>query len=222
MSYKAGVGDSYRMMSDVLFAQLGFTSDRCFENPSDPTLEGKHDSRGLFDKLLQVSGSGTVPEIVRKTRHVTSAPLEESDYLDIKNSNNRLAERNNNQWWITSTSSYPTFGFSARKVKGKIELISVSDTLIPSDSFIENEKNGDTRFTFKYRAGGKGTLKLPKLVTDKITGNETNVGVTYIRIASGTRNNFFVDNVLVDSIDLKLTKVIKINDYVGCSSLSHL
>lgn len=219
MSYKSGIGESYRMMNDILLAQFGFTTERCFETTNDPTLEGKHDSRGLFDKLLQVSGAGTVPRIERATRQVDSEPLEQSDYLDITNSNNRLSERNNNQWWITSNSSYPTFGFITQKINGKIELSSVSETLAPSASLIEDTEKGVTKFKYNYKIGGGGTLILPKRVVSKITSKETYIGVTYTKIESGTRYNFFVDNVLIDSIDFKLTSVTKINDYVGCSSL---
>ncbi|RON08319.1 hypothetical protein BK659_16570 [Pseudomonas brassicacearum] len=219
MSYLGGVGDSYRMMNDILLAQLGFTSDRCFENSNNPMLDGKHDSRGLLDKLLQISGAGTVPKIVRKTRSVTSAELEPSEYRDIRDSNNRLAERNNNQWWVTSTTEYPTFGFKARKLGDEnLKLMSVSDTLRSSVSFLEKNNKGETVFKFEYVAGGKNTLILPKQVAKKIKRNETSVDVTYMNIKTGRRYNFFVDNVWVDSIDFPLTKITKVNEFVGCSS----
>ncbi|WP_146615196.1 hypothetical protein [Pseudomonas fluorescens] len=220
-SYAIGLGDSYRMLTDETLFALGLIQDACFENLKDSTLDGKHDSRGLLDKLIGAPVAGTVAHIDRSTRDAIPASLSDADYRDIQSSLERLSSANVNRPTVSSTVDMPTFGFIARRTGKSLSLLNVSELLDPSVTQLVADDMGQVKFEYGYRmlkSSTSNVLPLSRKVVQRIRAEGSSVNVTLSNIEQGLRFNIFVDGILVDHQDHKRLGSIPVNPLVRCAA----
>jgi hypothetical protein len=220
-SYAIGLGDIYRLLTDETLFALGLIQDDCFENLKDSTLDGKHDSRGVLDKLWGTPVAGTVAQIDRPTRVAIPASLGDADYRDIQASLERLVSANVNRPTVSSSVDLPTFGFVARRMGKSLSLLGVSELLDPSVTQLVTDDMGQVKFEYGYhmlKTSTTNVLLLSRKVVQHIRAEGSSVDVTLSNIEQGLRFNIFVDGIFVDHRDYKRLGSTKVNPLVRCAT----
>jgi hypothetical protein len=220
-SYAAGLGDNYRMLTDETLFALGLIQDACFENLKDSTLDGKHDSRGLLDKLMGAPVAGTVAQIDRPIRVAIPASLDDAEYRDIQDSLERLASSNVGRPTVSSTVEMPTFGFITRRMGDSLLLLHVSELLDPAVTKLVADDLNQVKFEYGYRMLKTSTpnvLPLSPKVVQRIRADGSSVDVTLSNIDHGLRFNIFVDGILADYRDYKRLGITPVNPLVRCAT----
>ena len=77
-SYRAGVGDAYRSMSEMWLHSMGLIKQSCFELNNDPFVAGKHDSRGRLDALILTAAPNSSDSVSRTAYRERTQTLDES------------------------------------------------------------------------------------------------------------------------------------------------
>ncbi|AXM94835.1 DUF2235 domain-containing protein [Pseudomonas plecoglossicida] len=220
-SYAVGLGDNYRMLTDETLFALGLIKENCFENTRDSTLDGKHDSRGVLDKLLGAPVAGRVVRIDRPSRAAIPAPLDDAEYADIQESLERLAAANANRLTMRLTVDSTTLGFTARRKGESLSLLGVSNLLDPSVTQLVSDDAGHVKFEYGYRMLKTPTanvLPLSRKVVERIQVSGSAVDVTLSHIPQGLRFNIFVDGIWVDHVDHKVLGSTPVNPLVRCET----
>ncbi|MFT0171474.1 hypothetical protein ACLKMY_21100 [Paraburkholderia mimosarum] len=202
-SYSAGIGDYYREITDYSLSMLGLIPDQCFETSRDATLQGKHDSRGWLDRLMQVAAPNTSQSVPRSHRYVTPSHITAEEAAEIAASNQALSAINYNRLTEFITHRKDTFGFTATRNGAALQLTSVSESVLLEDARLRPAADGGAYFDFSFSIAPTihNTVHFSPRVIEHITATGSTVGVTYLAIANGQRFNIFVDNVLVDYED---------------------
>lgn len=218
-SYVAGLGDNYRILADETLFELGLIQDGCFENSKDSTLDGKHDSRGMLDRLMGAPVADTVAQIDRPIRETAPARLDDADYRDIQASLERLALANVGRPTVTLSVNMPTFGFTARHMGDSLLLLSVSDLLDPAVSQLVANDLNLVKFEYGYRMLKTPTpnvLPLSFKVVQRIRADGSSVDVRLSNIDHGFRFNIFVDGIFADYIDSYKRGSTSVNPMIHC------
>lgn len=220
-SYTKGLGENYRMLTDETLFAFGLIRDTCFENLKDSTLDGKHDSRGLLDKLIGAPVAGTIAHIERPVRVALPTSLNDIEYRDIQASLERLVSANTNRPTLTSTVDMPTFGFIARRMGRSLVLLSVSEMLDTAVTQLVADDPSQVRLEYGYRilkTSTRNVLPLSPKVIQRIRAGGSSVDVTLSTIPQGLRFNIFVDGILADHIDSMRLGSTAVNPLIRCAT----
>jgi Uncharacterized alpha/beta hydrolase domain (DUF2235) len=76
-AYKSGVGERYREISERILYYLGLSKKNCWSTTNDPFIDGKHDSRGVLDRMsgVSISNSENSSERIIHAIRIPIAPL---------------------------------------------------------------------------------------------------------------------------------------------------
>ena len=220
-SYAKGLGDNYRMLTDETLFAFGLIRDTCFENLNNSTLDGKHDPRGLLDKLMGAPVAGTIAHIDRPVRVAIPASLDDIEYRDIQASLERLVSANANRPTLTSTVDMPTFGFIVRRMGRSLVLLSVSEMLDTAVTQLVADDLSQVRLEYGYRilkTSTRNVLPLSPKVIKRIRAGGSSVHVTLSTIPQGLRFNIFVDGIFVDHIDSMRLGSTAVNPLIRCAT----
>lgn len=81
-AYGRGIGALYRELAEQLLFKLGLSVQNCWDSRVDPFLEGKHDSRGLMDRVLGQPIPNSYDWTSRRYLSKTIAPLSNEEIRD--------------------------------------------------------------------------------------------------------------------------------------------
>lgn len=201
-SYPSGVGDAYRQITDYSLSMLGLISDQCIASHSDPTLFGKHDSRGWFDIVTRTPGPNSDRSTPRLHLGVIPDQLTLTEASDIRVSNERLYAVNSNRLIQYITEHSETFGFAATRDGKELKLVEYPGNLVhPGAVLIPTPDGGATFvFSFLYTPWIRTTIQFSPQVVRHIKPTGSTVSVTYLEIGNDRQQfNTFVDNVSVET-----------------------
>jgi hypothetical protein len=207
-SYQNGIGDAYRQITDYSLSMLGLISDRCFDMHSDPTLLGKHDSRGWIDRLTRVAVPNSDKSEPRPHRYVIPAPLTVAEARDIAASNEALSAINYDRPIETINERTETFGFAATRDGNELRLTAVQDDLVFATAELHPtaDHGADFKFSFAIVPNLRSVMHFSPQVISRIKTGGSTVGVTYLSLKNGQRLNVFVDDVLIEYHDASVGK----------------
>lgn len=219
-SYRAGIGDDYRQLTDNILSMLGLISSKCFDNSTDSLVAGKHDSRGFFDKLMSVAAPNKRSGQERPYRLIHSTALTRADAADIAASNKVLADGNLFKARLNLSHGLERFGFTAVREGDHLKLTGVPENLVANTARLNAGPDGAAVFEFAFALVPQkiNTVQIPSDVVSKIRPSGSVVGVTYLLINGGERFNFFVDDILIDHTDWKAQSTVQLRKVATCNN----
>jgi hypothetical protein len=217
-SYRSGVGDNYRELTDYVLSMFGLISDQCFDVPTDSLAAGKHDPRGLFDKLAHVGAPNTQPGEERPYRFIRPMSLTSTQAAEIRSSNQVLIEANMFRSVIFLSHGTERFGFAATHDGARLRLTSVQPNIVANTAKLSLRPDGSATFDFAFAIVPQkiNSIRISTKVVSKIKPEGSTVGVTYLSIEGGQRFTTFVDNVPAEQVDWRLDKEVKIREAMTC------
>jgi len=217
-SYRNGVGDNYRQLTDYMLSMFGLISDQCFEISTDSLVSGKHDPRGIIDKITLVGAPNTRPIQERPHRFIRPTPLTSLQAAEIRSSNQMLTEANMFRPATFLSHGTERFGFTATRDGARLSLKSVQPNIVASTAKLSSGTDGSATFDFAFAVVPQkiNSIRISAKVVSKIKREGSTVGVTYLSIEGGQRFTTFVDNVPAEQVDWRLDSEVKIREAMSC------
>lgn len=211
-SYQDGIGDLYLVLTEQFLYMMGLTKTNCWDVRSDPFANGKHDSRGLLDKLFGSPEPNSVVDVERR-KHLVAVP---NQVLSERVATaNRLKE-----FWLAnfdrmagmswSMQRRLTAFFEIRKSSSGMVPLSVSPHIDPA-SVNFKYKGSNLHMNFKFREGNEqSNLILNSKVIDHIKERGSVLSITYLDAPNSLSLAIFVDNVMQDLLTMSIKSETKI------------
>lgn len=202
-AYNGGVGLLYRQLSEQLLSQMGLIKQSCWEAPDEIYSSGKHDSRGVIDRLTGAPAPNSSTSKSRKFQTVfSSAPgLHRSAEIANRLSMMSLASYSGRpgiaRMW--NERLYPSFEIVRSGAEIKILEYEPSN-YIDGTSFEFSHRDGQRRLTYRFVAPYASKVSTI-LLTDPIwrllpEGRVARVSYSAVRRGERTYLATHVDNVL--------------------------
>jgi hypothetical protein len=218
-AYDRGIAVLYRSLSEQLLYEMGLLEQNCWESSEDVYTAGKHDSRGLLDRLIGAPAANSARSKPRDYLAITfRAPgLHESAEL-----NDRLAtmaranyERGVGTARIRNERHYPAFEVVRTGDALRILHFEPAD-LIDKSSIEFRIRDGQRRLTYRfippYDAGGSSLLFSDPIWKLLPEGRAAKVSYSAVRRKDGIHLASYVDNVLATSAKINEEESSAITD----------
>lgn len=202
-SYPKGISDIYIQLTEQFLYAMGLSENNCWENDEDPLLAGKHDSRGLLDKLFGSLDPTQVNHVSRNDITKPASPLTPEERAMIADRLQAMYVANAARGINMFTHSTQTLfaRMQLRKTANKLELLSVGKSIDAASVTFTPEGNA---IRLKYRFsqfGGGSSLLLEPNVLKQISVEPKGSELTITFIVEGSMANFaiWIDDKLAES-----------------------
>lgn len=208
-SYSDGIGDMYREMAEQLLSRFGLLAQNCWESRVDPSAFGKHDSRGVIDRLV---GSGapnserSVPRLFYPVP-VQKMSAEERRAIYARLSQLIMANAERNVGTLSIRSQEKNLVFRVRREDQDLRVESTATPYMDLSSIKFYIQDGLRRLDFQYLDPGKRNIS-SLVITDDIwkrlpQGEVATLSYETLRSGGKSYLETHVNDVLVRSIEVK-------------------
>lgn len=201
-SYPEGVGNLYVLLTEQFLYMMGLTKTNCWDIRYDPFVGGKHDSRGILDKLFGSPDPDSVKDVNRQAIGIKMAILRDQEKAETENRLRALWNANGERMASTFTSirNSPMASFKLRWSGLELEPIGTSDEVISTS--VKLTKSDDIfQLGFVFVEGNaEANVMLTPSVLSRISTDGSVVSMTYLDVRGTSSIAIFVDDVLSDLI----------------------
>jgi len=157
-SYPEGISDVYIQLTEQFLYAMGLSGNNCWESDDDPLLAGKHDSRGLLDKLFGSLDPTQVNHASRNDITKPAAPLTPEERAMIADRLQAMYVANTDRGIGLFVHRKLTLfaQMQLRKTANKLELLSVGKS-IDSASVTFTPEGNAIRLKYRFNRIGDGS-----------------------------------------------------------------
>lgn len=219
-SYKKGIGDMYLALTHQLLYKMGLGRSNCWETDENPASAGKHDSRGLIDKVIFRTPRTDSPEWKgREAIDIYADRLETEAYSELLSRIFALSRAGANRGgFYRRMSAYPDFDFGITPERDNL-FVNYTSPVIKPGSVVLQKADDDSSFKLIYidwYSGTPSTLILKPHVVEALRRLESpTLSIYFLDREGESFIELFVNSSLVDSI-----KGDKTTSYIVAKSIS--
>lgn len=218
-AYESGIAVLYRSLSEQLLYKMGLIEQSCWESSEDVYTGGKHDSRGVLDRLI---GAPAANSARSKPRNYVPVDSREPNFEEAVALHKRMSamvkanyQRGIGTQRIRNESQYPSFEVVRTGDELRILHFEPAD-LIDKASLEFNVKDGQRRLTYRFIPPYEARVS-SLLFSDPIwkllpEGQAARVSYSAVQRKDGIYLASYVDNVLAVSDRISDTKSFVISN----------
>jgi hypothetical protein len=218
-AYEGGIAVLYRSLSEQLLYAMGLIEQNCWESSEDVYTGGKHDSRGLLDRLI---GAPAANSASSKPRDYVPVPSREPGFEEAVALHKRLSamvlanyQRGIGTQRIRNESQYPSFEVIRTGDELRVLRFEPAE-LIDKASLEFKIKDGQRRLTYRFIPPYEARIS-SLLFSDPIwkllpEARVARVSYSAVQRKDGIYLASYVDNVLAVSDRINETKSFAISD----------
>jgi len=199
-AYADGIGDLYIVLTENFLYMMGLIQNNHWQLDHDPLLRGKHDSRGLLDKLFGAKDPSVVSHVDRPTDLALVRSQSEIQHRENQSRLRKMWDANIARGALLDIGKVKTIYASFIISKDGNELKVKSDSnLVDSESvFIEsNDGRKFLRFKFSGVIGGS-KLELKEILLSQIRDEKHVLSYTTLNTSEGSFLAIWLDNRLIE------------------------
>jgi hypothetical protein len=195
-SYMSGIGDFYRVYGEVALSMLGLIDTRYFTLKHGTFTAGKHDSRGVFDKIYDyLFGDEERGNVKQK-----SVPLSKAEYDLVKVRLQKMHRNINGFNYQIDSQSTGSLVFDVRKQENSLQLLKTYHFI----NKVKFEYDAKLKQHFIIYSFSKSTKDSKITISDKVWHAIPENQVSRLEIVQLNRPNFnnlyvFVNCQFVDT-----------------------
>ncbi|MCL6350146.1 phospholipase effector Tle1 domain-containing protein [Pectobacterium polaris] len=202
-SYPKGISDVYIQLTEQFLYAMGLSENNCWESDDNPLLAGKHDSRGLLDKLFGSLDPTQVNHAGRNDITKPASPLTLEEQAMVADRLQAMYDANADRgigMYVQRTVTWFA-RMQLRKTANSLELLSVDKNIDPASVTFTPE--GDS-IRLKYRFSGIGdgsdVLLAPKTLKQISAESEgSELAITFIEEGNTANYAIWIDDKLAVS-----------------------
>ncbi|MBA0167111.1 DUF2235 domain-containing protein [Pectobacterium sp. CFBP8739] len=207
-SYPKGISDIYIQLTEQFLYAMGLSANNCWESDDDPLLAGKHDSRGLLDKLFGSLDPTQVNNASRNDITKPASPLTPEEGAMIADRLRAMyaanADRGIGMFVQRSVTWFARM--QLRKTDNRLELLSVGKNIDPTSVTFTPE--GDfIRLKYRFNGIGNGSsvLLAPKVLKQiKTESKGSELAITFIVQGNSANLAIWIDAKLAVSESMSI------------------
>lgn len=211
-SYSEGIGDLYIILSEKFIYMLGLNKTHSWGLKDDPLLKGRHDSRGLMDKLFAAPDPGKFARIARAEHHVQVKPQSPTRHAENQHRLQKMQKANAERASSLSTSRIEavTANFTVVRIGADFAVKDVSpDVDLASVSI--SRGNGGYNLRFRLMSSmARANIFLNKAWLSKIGKTPVPLAYTWLITSDKTLLALWVGDQQVSIKEVKKTGSITI------------
>lgn len=160
-SYKEGVGNEYIVFTEQILYLMGLHNKNCWDVFDDNFVEGKHDSRGLFDKVVGVHAPNQFGEPERRYIPISVEDVPPEQYLSLIRRLDALESSSlaNAAGMQTYRHQKPGLTLLLRRTNAALQVTGFEEDVrtIDPESFLFVKENGVRKLKFRRSATPQNT-----------------------------------------------------------------
>lgn len=151
-AYPEGVGDVYRIMTEIWLHELGLIRQNCWESFTDAFVAGKHDSRGWLDMLRFAVAPNSSKSAPRKfdTKRAQAITPQRRRAINLRLEQLENANVLRGEGTIVFTVLKPSVSITLERHGQDLKLLGVQPEYIDPASLRYREVEGVRRLTYRY------------------------------------------------------------------------
>ncbi|MRW85827.1 hypothetical protein GJ698_17260 [Pseudoduganella sp. FT26W] len=205
-AYGKGIGMLYQQLTEQLLYQMGLIRQNCWDGTDEALLAGKHDSRGLLERVTGVAppNSSGFTERQMISKQYPNPSMERSGEIDSRLIAMSLANAERGVNMQSYSQQLVPLNLVVRREGGKLSVLDWNQReYIDSASFSFSDKDGVRllRYNFlpPYQEGGS-TLLLNSQIWDRLPENQAAVlSYSFLTHEDEEETIVFVNDVIVAS-----------------------
>lgn len=207
-SYADGIGDLYIVLTEKFLYMMGLIQNNHWQSDHDPLLKGKHDSRGLLDKLFGAKDPSVVSHVDRPTDLALVRSQSEIQQRGNQSRLRKMWDANTDRGAFLDTRKVETVyaSFIISKDGNELKAKSDSNWVDPASVFIESF-DGDNFIRFRIVDGTiSSKLKLSESLLSQIRAGEHVLSYSELNKSEGSFLAIWLDNRLIELVPVKVVK----------------
>jgi len=198
-SYQQGIGDLYIVLTEQFLFMMGIAPNNCWNLSYDPLLNGKHDSRGLVDKLLGSPNPGYMKQVDRPALWTKIKPQTLVQYVANMGRLRLMSAANSQRGALLDVSKVET-GYArfsiVRDDKG-VQVLEASDLVIPSSVSTQKTDKGVYLYFWVNYGTRYSKLLLSEDILSALSPTPQVLSYTLLETQDQTTLAIWVDNRIV-------------------------
>ncbi|AWG45867.1 MULTISPECIES: DUF2235 domain-containing protein [unclassified Massilia] len=205
-AYDRGVAVLYRSLSEQLLYEMGLLEQNCWETSEDVYTDGKHDSRGLLDRMIGAPAANSAGSKPRQYLPVLSRAPGFQEAAELNDRLSRMAianyQRGAGTARIRNERHYPAF--EVRRQSDELQILRFEPADLIDKASIEFKiRDGQRRLTYRfippYDTGGSSLLLSDPIWNRLPDGRAARISYSAVRRSDGIYLASYVDDVLAIS-----------------------
>ncbi|MEN4586850.1 DUF2235 domain-containing protein [Pantoea agglomerans] len=207
-AYADGIGDLYIVLTENFLYMMGLIQNNHWQSDHDPLLRGKHDSRGLLDKLFGAKDPSVVSHVDRPTDLALVRSQSEIQQRENQSRLRKMWDANIDRGAFLDIRKVKTIyaSFIISKDGNELEVKSDSSWVDPVSVFIEsNDGQKFLRFKF-FDVKNSSKLKLSEILLSQIRDGKHVLSYSTLNKSEGSFLAIWLDNRLIELVPGKVVK----------------
>lgn len=207
-AYADGIGDLYIVLTENFLYMMGLIQNNHWQSDHDPLLKGKHDSRGLLDKLFGAKDPSVVSHVDRPTDLALVRSQSEIQQRENQSRLRKMWDANTDRGAFLDIRKVETVyaSFIISKDGNELKVKSDSNWVNPASVFIESI-DGHKFLRFKLVGGAiNSKLKLSEILLSQVRAGKHVLSYSELNKSEGSFLAIWLDNRLIELVPVNVVK----------------